>query len=241
MGNVLQGETAEEPEFHDPALARVESLEGPERIVERHEIRIGYHRGHLVGMGQRDAEAGALPAKAAALARHVNQDPAHDLASDREEMGAILPAGPLPGRQAQVRFVDERRGLEQVARPLPAHLPYRHPVQLALDAEGGRWLVSQGGGRQPVWSRDGTELFYRSFSGAVMSVRFSTQPTFTPAVPVQVLGGAGFHGSGTGGSAQTYAVARDGRFLMLKQRTPGTPALILVTGWTNLLRSANAR
>ncbi len=29
-----------------------------------------------------------------------------------------------------------------------------------------RWQISQGGGRQPLWSRDGRELFYRDFTGA---------------------------------------------------------------------------
>ncbi len=101
------------------------------------------------------------------------------------------------------------------------------------NVDAGRWLVSRDGGRQPAWSHNGTQLFYRSFSGAVMSVRFTTQPTFTPAAPVQVLSGEGFYGNGSSGSAQTYAVGRDGRFLMLKQRTPATPSLILVTNWAD--------
>ena len=35
---------------------------------------------------------------------------------------------------------------------------------------GGRWLISSGGGRQPLWSRDGSELFYRDDGGAMFAV-----------------------------------------------------------------------
>ena len=45
----------------------------------------------------------------------------------------------------------------------------------------GRRPVSTGGGGNPVWSRDGAELFYMSLDGArVLSVPIETGPTLTP-------------------------------------------------------------
>ena len=46
------------------------------------------------------------------------------------------------------------------------------------DADKARWQVSVDGGRQPLWSRDGRELFYRDFSGAVMSVPYGPHARF---------------------------------------------------------------
>ena len=39
------------------------------------------------------------------------------------------------------------------------------------DVSGGRWHVSTAGGRTPLWSRNGQELFYVSLEGVVMGVR----------------------------------------------------------------------
>ncbi len=41
-------------------------------------------------------------------------------------------------------------------------------------------LISTGGGRDPVWSPDGSELFYLDLSGdRMMVVSVSTEPTLT--------------------------------------------------------------
>jgi hypothetical protein len=43
---------------------------------------------------------------------------------------------------------------------------------------GGRYLVSAGGGVEPVWAPGGTELFYRG-GGALVAARLATAPEFT--------------------------------------------------------------
>lgn len=103
------------------------------------------------------------------------------------------------------------------------------------DVEGGRWMVSRDGGRQPMWSPDGKALFYRDFAGAVMSVSVMTQSTFRPGAPSRVLDGADFLGSGAGASSQSYAVGKDGRFLMLKHAEPAAPSLRLILDWASEL------
>jgi hypothetical protein len=45
--------------------------------------------------------------------------------------------------------------------------------------KSGQWKVSTNGGLQPVWRRDGKELFYRDKFGALMSV--ARAPTGAPA------------------------------------------------------------
>jgi serine/threonine protein kinase len=106
------------------------------------------------------------------------------------------------------------------------------------NVDEGRWKVSLQGGRQPLWSRDGTELFYRDFTGAVMATSVTTTPTFTPGAVTQVLAGAGYHGDGPFGSARTYDLSIDGsRFLMIKNE-PQTvrPSLVVVINWHEELK-----
>jgi len=47
---------------------------------------------------------------------------------------------------------------------------------------GGRWQVSTSGGRFPIWSPNGKELFYRSPDG-IMAVGVETEPTFKLDTP----------------------------------------------------------
>ncbi|HEY6508522.1 MAG TPA: protein kinase [Vicinamibacterales bacterium] len=59
-------------------------------------------------------------------------------------------------------------------------------VQPFPNASGGKWLVSNGGGAEPRWSRDGKELFY--FAGqALMAVPVSVRPTFSNGAPVALF------------------------------------------------------
>jgi serine/threonine-protein kinase len=106
------------------------------------------------------------------------------------------------------------------------------------DADRARWQVSVNGGRQPLWSRDGRELFYRDFSGAIMSVPVVSTPNFSSGQPVKMLDGSGYLGGGQFLSARTYDLSLDGRrFLMLKPVTSGgTKSLVVVLNWFEELK-----
>ena len=80
---------------------------------------------------------------------------------------------------------------------------------------GARRQISVGGGREPLWSPDGRELFYRDLAGVrMMAVPIATQPTFTPGRSEVV-----FEGVYERRRAREYDIAPDGRFLMLKGST----------------------
>jgi Tol biopolymer transport system component len=78
---------------------------------------------------------------------------------------------------------------------------------------GASVLVSttQGGG-EPVWSRKGQELFYRS-GDKMMAVAYAIKATFEPAKPVVLF----FERPYARSSPRNYDVTADGRFLMLKE------------------------
>ncbi len=51
-------------------------------------------------------------------------------------------------------------------------------VRIFPDVGGGRWQVSTEGGQEPLWSRDGRELFYRSYDKKIVSVAVDIEPEF---------------------------------------------------------------
>jgi len=53
---------------------------------------------------------------------------------------------------------------------------------------GGKWQVSTEGGREPVWARNGSELFYRN-GGKMMVVNVTTRPGFTATKPRMLFEG----------------------------------------------------
>ena len=107
---------------------------------------------------------------------------------------------------------------------------------------GGRWQISSNGGRQPMWSYDGREIFYRDFDGDMYAASVNLNPTFKPGPVARLFPNAGYAGSGARGSGRTYDVTHDGhRFLMIKME-PGLPAtassVVVVLNWFEELKRA---
>jgi eukaryotic-like serine/threonine-protein kinase len=78
---------------------------------------------------------------------------------------------------------------------------------------GGKWQVSTEGGTEPVWNRNGRELFYRS-GDKMMAVDITTEPSFAAGKPKVLFTGRYLP---TPGTLSNYDVSADGqRFLMIK-------------------------
>jgi dipeptidyl aminopeptidase/acylaminoacyl peptidase len=71
--------------------------------------------------------------------------------------------------------------------------------------------ISRGGGREPVWSVDGRELFYRR-GNKMMAVPITMEPELEVGDPVELWEAPYFSMAGLW---TNYDVASDGRFLML--------------------------
>ena len=67
----------------------------------------------------------------------------------------------------------------------------------------GRWQISTGGGRQPAWSSDGRELFYRDFAGAMIAVPVTLSPTFEAGPGRKLFQNPAFVGAGASMSDRT--------------------------------------
>ena len=90
------------------------------------------------------------------------------------------------------------------------------------------WQVSEGGGAQTRWSRDGTEIYYRS-DGRFMAATFDEVSTEPRLGRPKVLF-ADEYDFGPGITAPNYDVTPDGRFIFLR-RTPSSGRLQVALNW----------
>jgi hypothetical protein len=106
-------------------------------------------------------------------------------------------------------------------------------VQSYPDAEG-KWQVSNRGGAEPEWRRDGKELFYIALDRTLMSVKVSTSPTFTAGVPEPLFSAPVIPSPW---EWSRYAVTADGRrFLLLVSESPETaPPISIIVNWPEIL------
>ncbi len=96
-----------------------------------------------------------------------------------------------------------------------------------LGRDGDLVQVSRGGGTEPLWSRDGRELFYRGMvddQPQLIATSVRTAPSFSvtarrPLFPVADMVTATPH--------RNYDITPDGRSFVMVQRSPGTRIMII--------------
>jgi serine/threonine-protein kinase len=106
---------------------------------------------------------------------------------------------------------------------------------------GGKWQISNEGGAEPLWSRDGRQLFYRqSWSqreNQVSVVDVRTGPVFSAGKPRLLFTAQGYVGMGP---IRTWDISPDGkRFLVVKmeeRKSSPLTEMILVQNWFEELK-----
>ena len=121
---------------------------------------------------------------------------------------------------------DETGKSEIYVRPFPA-------------ADGGRWQVSTAGGDEPLWSRGGSEIFFRASSGEMMTVPVTTAPAFSAGGPRPLFQAKSYARSL---SYRAYDVSPDDRrFAMLRpisdSTTTPTNQVVFVDNWFEELKA----
>ncbi len=115
---------------------------------------------------------------------------------------------------------DESGRAEVYVRPFP-------------DVETARWQVSVDGGLEPLWSRTGDELFYRTERGEMMAVRVTADEAFASQSPVTLFNDPT---ALTSPYHRQYDVAADGRFLMIRSLAGNSSQLKVVFNWFTEIR-----
>ena len=140
-----------------------------------------------------------------------------------ERNGEISPDG------RWLAYESNESGQSQIyVRPFPA-------------VNGGRWQVSTAGGARPVWARSGRELFYLDGTGFVTSVPVQGTSSFSAGNPTRLFEAKTVSSFPNG---RHYDVARDERFLVIKNAPASNPAsnetpasMVVVLNWSEELKA----
>ena len=121
FGGFFHGESAEESEFDQFGLIGVQCLEPIQRFVEfvKGDFRDGGDADGVFNGQNLGVPAAFLRALVAGV---INQDAAHELGGDAEEVGAALPINAGLIHQLHVGFVDQRRRLQRMVPAFAAHV-----------------------------------------------------------------------------------------------------------------------
>jgi Tol biopolymer transport system component len=108
----------------------------------------------------------------------------------------------------------------------------------AFPPSGAKFQISAGGGFEPLWRKDGTELFYVEADRNLMAVPVKFTPTFDAGVPKLLFP---LPNTAVSGGRHRYAVAGDGqRFLVATSPGAATQAASsafqVVLNWTQMLK-----
>ena len=109
-------------------------------------------------------------------------------------------------------------------------LPYPGP--------GPRIMVSTNGGAEPVWSRDGRELFYRPLDeNGLISAKVMAAESRLFDVPRRLFEGHYDRHPYSTASQRNYDVMPDGkRFIMVRPADAGRPRMHVVLNWFEELK-----
>ena len=131
-----------------------------------------------------------------------------------EEHAALSPDG------RRLAYTSDESGTEQI-----------HVRAFPDVADGGRVTVSVDGGREPVWARDGSELFYvTSEPAAIWGVSVQTEPTFQAGTPQALFQGPYVFGAGV-----QYHVHPDGQRFLLRRTAGSEGEVMVVLNWSQEL------
>jgi Tol biopolymer transport system component len=167
----------------------------------------------------------------------------------------VFAAGEQTGRRAILTLpVAGGQAIEYLATPAREHMPAFAPngrwIAYASDESGQSEVyirsypasqgtvrrVSQSGGTAPVWSRNGSELFYRSATGSMMVVPIRLGDGITLGRREELFKVEGrFRISG---NAAAYDVDASGRFIMVTESGPPpfSRQINIVLNWTEELK-----
>jgi len=139
----------------------------------------------------------------------------------------------LEGRFAQPMFSPDGRWMAYISEESGRSEVYVQPVP----AGHGKWQISARGGTQPIWRRDGKELFYRSADNKIMAVPvtlpIASGGNFEAGIPKELFP------ISTTGSPQIrrqYSVNPDGQRFLVNQTVDEHPQIILLQNWLGAAR-----
>ena len=161
------------------------------------------------------------------------------MVADRGELSSLPTGGDhkstryLQGRALQPAFSPDGRWMAYAADESGSWEVF---VQ-SVPAGRGKWKISNHGGAQPVWRRDGKELFYiggaQIFGEKIFAVRVNTGASFEVGVPKELFD---VQTSGFYYFRRHYSVTPDGQRFLVNEGVDDHPSTILLQNWLSPAR-----
>ena len=137
-------------------------------------------------------------------------------------------------------FIEQNAALSPDGRWLAFQENTSGRLQVAVcpfpNVDDGSWQVSTTGGRDPIWSADGGELFYVGPDTTMMRVAVGTSPGFSHEPPERLFDASAYELA----IGRNFDLAPDGRFLMVKpdRADDGRPEeVVVVLNWPERLKT----
>jgi Tol biopolymer transport system component len=255
-----------------PSLPLVKAVNIPSAIWSRDGTHVVFaaNRGGGFGVFSLPADGSALEPKVIPISpKNPSKDAFAAIAAVNPQ--SLMPDGRL--LLAGVRATDAGAGADLVTLPADGGAPEdfvrtEYTEDSASVSPDGRWVayrstrsgkaeiwvqgitgkapvrVSRGGGREPLWSRDGRDLFYLE-GNKLIALAVMGGAEFSFGEPVVLFDQPYFHGLGAPAimdPLRSYDVAKDGRFVMIPP--PGNPnaagspppGIVVVQNWSEELK-----
>ena len=100
----------------------------------------------------------------------------------------------------------------------------------SVPAGHGKWQISTRGGAQPIWRRDGTELFYKSADNKIMAVPVRGGASFEAGAPKELFP---VDTIGLNYARRQYAVSPDGQRFLVNVNFDNNGPMVLLQNWLN--------
>ena len=103
-----------------------------------------------------------------------------------------------------------------------------------------KWAISNGGGTEPLWSHNGSELFYRDSAQSLVAVAVQSRPSFSIGHSTVLFSAAAFDAYNF---SPMYAVAADDRRFMMSRpaQTSAPDKVIVVENWFEELNASSRK
>ncbi len=142
-----------------------------------------------------------------------------------------------PFNESQAQFSPDGHWVVYTSNETGTKEVYARPFPLS---SGGKWQISNGGGNEPRWRRDGKELFYLGPDNMLFSVSVSAKgDAFQPDTPKPLFRAP--IGGGEGGGADVawrWDISNDGQRFLVNAPVEGQSAqpVTVLVNWRNALK-----
>jgi len=143
-----------------------------------------------------------------------------------------------PFNEAQARFSPDGRFVVYISDETGKSEVYVRPFSPDGPSGGGQQMISQGGGTQPLWPRNGKEILYLAPDSKVMSVPVVTGTTFQRGTPLALFTAPILGGGNTSNQNLRWDVTPDGKkFVINSVVTEGsTTPITAILNWPESLK-----